>query len=77
MEDPKYKEQTIILKSTTDFRKQHLINIAYNLSLTLLKGTLYHGTQTISFDLTSIPTIPLPIDFHGTLVSKVTINNQP
>jgi hypothetical protein len=39
MEDPKYKEQTIILKSITEFRKKYVTNVAYNLSLTLLKGT--------------------------------------
>jgi hypothetical protein len=76
MEDPSYKEQTIIHKSTTDFRANHLINISYNLSLTIMKGSQYYGTQIISFDLKSIPNNPIPIDFHGPLVKSLTINHK-
>ena len=48
--------------------------MGYEVKLALPKGEVYFGTYQLTFDLSSIPTKPLFVDFRGIKIGCYIIN---
>ena len=60
-----YKENFHLDEETAAFRFAHVSDITYDVCLAFPKGTHYFGHVTVNFNLKSVPSKPMPIDFRG------------
>ena len=74
MQDPNFKDQTIIIKADIELRAEQIHNVAYSLIVSIPKGKQFSGTQTISFDLKKALEQDVFVDLHGETVESLIIN---
>lgn len=77
--DAAYSKGNQLTLVQAEYRKELLSNVAYDFTLTLPKGSTYFGKATIQFDLSRVPSSydqPLFLDYLGTKISKLVVNEQ-
>mmetsp|Transcript_9867 Transcript_9867/g.16598 ORF Transcript_9867/g.16598 Transcript_9867/m.16598 type:complete len:90 (-) Transcript_9867:845-1114(-) len=75
-EDRTYSSNHFVTHQGAIFRKQHLDNVSYDVSLSLPKGQFYYGTVAVHFDLLKMPSQAKPVylDFRGVQIGSFKIN---
>lgn len=71
-----YKENFHLDTEMAAFRFAHVEDVSYDVCLAFPKGTHYFGHVTIKFNLKAVPMKPLPIDFRGLKIARLTINSN-
>ena len=62
------------------YRASLISNVEYDVALSIPKGALYFGKATVTFHLAKVPAAteqPVFLDFFGTDVANLMINDQP
>jgi hypothetical protein len=71
-----YTENFYLSEEQAAFRFAHVSDVCYDACLALPKGDKFFGHITIKFNLSSVPSKSLPLDFRGLKIARLSINSQ-